>query len=57
MATAYKILVVDDEPDVELLIKQRFRRQILVTTDSILNSLSMVRKPWHGCAKTTTLTS
>jgi sigma-B regulation protein RsbU (phosphoserine phosphatase) len=28
MATDYKILVVDDEPDVELLIKQRFRRQI-----------------------------
>src|SRR5205809_4477538 len=28
MAMAYKILVVDDEPDVELLIKQRFRRQI-----------------------------
>ena len=25
---AFKILVVDDEPDVELLIKQRFRRQI-----------------------------
>ena len=28
MSTAYKILVVDDEPDVELLIRQRFRRQI-----------------------------
>ena len=28
MGTAFKILVVDDEPDVELLIKQRFRRQI-----------------------------
>ena len=28
MSTAYKILVVDDEPDVELLIKQRFRQQI-----------------------------
>jgi len=25
---AFKILVVDDEPDVELLIKQRFRRKI-----------------------------
>jgi sigma-B regulation protein RsbU (phosphoserine phosphatase) len=28
MSTAYKILVVDDEPDVELLIRQRFRQQI-----------------------------
>ena len=25
---SFKILVVDDEPDVELLIKQRFRRKI-----------------------------
>src|SRR6266487_2623921 len=25
---AFKILVVDDEPDVELLIRQRFRRKI-----------------------------
>jgi len=26
--TPWKILVVDDEPDLELLITQRFRRQI-----------------------------
>ncbi len=28
ITTSYKILVVDDEPDVEMLVRQRFRRKI-----------------------------
>ena len=31
-----KILVVDDEPDLELLVKQRFRSQIRITNCSLI---------------------
>ena len=46
-----QILVVDDEPDLEALIQQKFRHQIR-SGPSAFCSLATVSKPWLCCEPT-----
>ena len=51
MQPPYKILVVDDEPDLEPLMLQRMRRDIR-RGQYELSSLTMAMKPWHASTST-----
>ena len=48
---AAKILIVDDEPDMALVMQQRFRKQIQDRSTSS-SSRPMGRKRWSSCAST-----